>query len=89
MRCIVIDTKIGRVTRIGIPEDEMPEDMSGTYGDARSPRAIRNARHPEHKTLMPSADGLFDRHAVILQGVTFDDPLEHWGMVFKDWGRNV
>jgi len=149
---IAVDSKTGLVTRIGIPDDEMPkehpclpgwqipvgrylthgsdparyrydfgddwehtlefEDMMPTDGgsyprcvagagacppeDVGGPhrygeflRAIRDARHPDHKAMTQWVGGGFDAHAFDPQTVTFDDPRKRWATAFEDRGGAV
>jgi hypothetical protein len=66
-----------------------PEDVGGAHGYAEFLRAIRDARHPEHRSMLEWAGGVFDPYSFDPQTVTFDDPRKRWERAFENQDRAV
>lgn len=59
-----------------------PEDCGGPHGFTEFVRAIRDRRHPEHKTMLEWAGGDYDPDDFDPAEVRFDDPKTRWKKAF-------
>ena len=47
------------------------------------PKAIANRRHPEHRSMLEWAGGVYDPDAFDPKAVVFDNPRKRWKKAFE------
>jgi hypothetical protein len=61
-----------------------PEDVGGPHGYAEFLQAIRDPRHPEHRSMLDWVGGSFDPAAFRPDSIVFDDPAKRWQIAFVE-----